>query len=285
MRRQTGHLDADVMADFRAGLITGRRRRQIAAHLAACAQCAAVGEQLAELSALLAAIPVPAMPDSVAQRLDTVLAAEVARRNEAERAGADRSRHRKRAPRPARRPGRPLVTLRVLAPAAAALGVLAAGGYGLSLIGAQSSSSSSATAGSAAAPAVSAVPSAARASYAPANEASRALGTEAGPDYLRATLRPQLEAALRAAAAGGGLKRASAQSSSAELQACVQRLTRGVSPGTLELVQSARFQGRPVTVIFVSSGDGYLAWVVAPGCSATSADVLARITLPGISAP
>jgi hypothetical protein len=284
MRRQTSHLDADALAEYRAGLITGRRRRQIAAHLAACERCAAVGEELAELSTLLAAIPVPAMPDSVAQRLDAVLAAEVARMNDPERAGGDRSRHRKRAPRPGRRPGRQLLTLRVLAPVAAAVAFLAAGGYGLSLIGAQSTSSS-ATAGSAAAPAASAIPSAASASYAPAGRTNNAaLSPQAGPDYLPATLRPQLEAALRAAAANGALKRA-AQSSSAQLRACVQRLTRGISPGTLELVQSAHFQGRPVTVIIASSHDGYVAWVVAPGCSATSADVLARITLPGISAP
>ena len=280
MRGQTSHLDPDVLAEFRAGLITGRRRRQIAAHLAACARCAAVGDQLAELSALLAAVPAPVMPDSVAQRLDTVLAAEVARRDDPERAVADRSRHRRRAPRPARPPGRQFLTMRVLAPAGAAVVLLAAAGYGLSLIGAQSSSSS-ATAGSAAAPAAqSAVPSAAPASYVPASGTIHALAPEAGPDYQRATLRPQLEAALRAAAADGALKHASAQ-----LRACVQRLTRGISPGTLELAQSARLSGQPVTVIIVSSGDGYLAWVVAPGCSATNADVLARITLPGISAP
>src|SRR5579864_8922879 len=127
MRRQTGHLDADVLAEYRAGLITGRRRRAIAAHLAGCTQCAAAGEQLAELSALLAAVPSPAMPDSVAQRLDTVLAAEVARRDDAERAGVNRSRDRKRAPRPARRPTPRFLTMRVLAPAGAALAILAAG--------------------------------------------------------------------------------------------------------------------------------------------------------------
>jgi hypothetical protein len=281
MRGQTGHLDADVLAEYRAGLITGRRRRAIAAHLADCAQCAAVGGQLAELSALLAAVPSPAMPDSVAQRLDTVLAAEVARREDAERAGVNRSRDRKRAPRPAPRPTPRFLTMRVLAPAGAALAILAAGGYGLSLIGAQSSSSSSATAGSAAAPV--AVPSAAPGSYAPANGPSHALGLAAGPDYRRATLRSQLEAVLRAAAANGFLQHAAAgQPLSAPLQACVQRLASGISPGTLDLVQSARFQGRPAIVIVVSSGDGYLAWVVAPGCSATSANVLARTTLPGI---
>ncbi len=287
MRRQTSHLDPDVLAEFRAGLITGRRRRRIAAHLAGCERCAGAAEQLAELSALLAAVPAPAMPDSVAQRLDAVLAAEVARRkDEAERAGADRPRHRQRARRPARRPGSRFITVRVLAPAAAAAAILAAGGYGLSLIGA-SSSSSSATAGSAAAPvsaprAFASAAASPRASNVPAAGPSRALGLEAVPDYQRATLRSQLEAALRAAAANGALKHAAVPPSSTQLRACVHRLTSGISPGTLHLVQTAHFGGQPAIVIVVSSGDGYLAWVVAPGCSATSTDVLDRTTLPGI---
>ena len=80
------HLDTDVLAEFRAGLITGRRGARITAHLAGCDRCTALDDQLAGVSVLLASVPAPAMPDSVAQRLDTVLAAEVARRDNAERA-------------------------------------------------------------------------------------------------------------------------------------------------------------------------------------------------------
>jgi hypothetical protein len=296
MTRQTSHLDTDVLAEFRAGLITGRRRRAIAAHVKGCARCTAADNQLAELSALLAAVPAPVMPDSVAQRLDAALAAEVAHKNEAERAVAHHSRDRRRPPRMARRPTLQFVMTRVLVPAAAVV-VLAAGGYGLSLIGGQSSSSSSATAGSAAEPAAaSAVPSAAQANGLSAPSASRhaaepaiqesALGlVPNATDFLPATLRSQLEAVLRVSAATS-----SAPHPAEPLAACVRRLTSGVSPGTLKLIQSANYQGRPAIVIIASSGSGYLAWVVtpgwvAPGCSATSAGVLARTTLPGISAP
>jgi hypothetical protein len=296
MRRQTGHPDTDVLAEFRAGLITGRRRRGIAAHLTGCARCTAADKQLAELSALLATIPAPVMPDSVAQRLDAALAAEVAHQHEAERAVAHHSRYRRRPPRPARRPTLQLVMTRVLVPAAA-LVVLAAGGYGLSLIGGQSSSSSSATAGSAAEPAAaSAVPSAAQANGLTAPSASGHAAYPSfqksvaglvpnGTDFLPATLRSQLEAALRAPAAERVAPRPAEP-----LGACVLRLTSGVRPGTLKLVESAYYQGRPAIVIIASSGRGYLAWVVtpgwvAPGCSATSAGVLARTALPGISAP
>ncbi len=296
MRRQTSHLDTDVLAEFRAGLITGRRRRAIAAHVTDCERCTAADGQLAELSALLAAISAPVMPDSVAQRLDAALAAEVARRDETARAGARHSRERRRVPRLARRPTLRLVMTRVVAPAAA-LVILAAGGYGLSLITGQSSSSSSATAGSAAEPAAaSAVPSAAQANGLTAPSASAraaepgiqnsALGrVPNGTDFLPATLRAQLEAALRAPAATRAALRPAEP-----FGACVRQLTSGVSPGTLKLVESAYYQGRPAIVIIVSSGSGYLAWVVtpgwvAPGCSATSAGVLASTTLPGISAP
>jgi hypothetical protein len=296
MRGQTSHLDTDVLAEFRAGLITGRRGRGITAHLAGCARCAAVSDQLAELSTLLAAIPAPVMPDSVAQRLDTVLAAEVARKDETERAGAHHSRDRRRAPRLTRRPRLQPVMMRVLVPAAA-VAALAAGGYGLSLIGGAQSTSSSAASGSAAEPAAaSAVPSPAQANALPAaSTTARArhpgiqkslLGlVPNGTDFLPATLRSQLEAALRAPAAAR-----SAQAQPGPLRACVQRLTSGISPGTLELVERAYYQGRPAIIIIVSSGHGYLAWVVAPGwvapgCSATSPDVLARTTLPGISTP
>ena len=88
MRGQMTHLDTDVLAEFRAGLITGRRGARITAHLGGCERCTALDEQLAGVRSLLASVPAPAMPDSVAQRLDTVLAAEVAQRNAAGRAAA-----------------------------------------------------------------------------------------------------------------------------------------------------------------------------------------------------
>ena len=86
------HLDTDVLAEFRAGLITGRRGARITAHLAGCERCTALDDQLAGVPSLLASVPAPAMPDRVAQRLDTVLAAEVARRHgEADQNRAERA--------------------------------------------------------------------------------------------------------------------------------------------------------------------------------------------------
>jgi hypothetical protein len=273
MTGQTTHLDTDVLAEFRAGLITGRRGTKVAAHLAACERCSALSGQLAEVSALLAAVPAPAVPDSVAHRLESVLA-EVARQDDSERAGPDGSRERVRHRRPAKHHGFRLVAVRVLAPAAA-LVVLAAGGYGLSrLTGGPASST-------AAGPAVSSIPSgsakgtAGRAEFPEIPGSSSFLVVNSHTDYLYATLGQQLAQQVEQD------KRTSApavQRPSARLLACVRQLTRGVSP---VLVENARYQGQPATIIVAPRASGYTAWVMTPDCSGK----LASTTLPGTSAP
>ena len=140
------HPDSDVLAEFRAGLITGRGAARISAHLSACERCTGLSDQLAEISALLAAVPAPVMPDAVAQRLESVLAAEAVQRVSSERAVGDGVPDRAAGSPPRRRWDFRLVALRVLAPAAAVV-LLAAGGYGLTRIGASSTSSQAASSG------------------------------------------------------------------------------------------------------------------------------------------
>jgi hypothetical protein len=278
MTGQTTHLDPDVLAEFRAGLITGRRSTGVAAHLAGCERCSALGDQLAEVSALLAAVPAPSMPDGAAHRLESVLAAEVARRDDPERAGGDGSRDRVRHRRPARRRGFRLVAVRVLAPAAAVI-ALAAGGYGLSrLIAGPANSTASRTAAEPSAPNVGAGSgkgTAGRAEFPEIPVSSGFLVVDSHTDYLHATLGEQLARQVsqesRTTAAGG-------QPPSARLQACVRQVTGGVSP---VLVENARYQGQPATIIVAPGGGGYTAWVMTPDCSAK----LASTTLPGTSAP
>ncbi len=284
--RGNGHLthpDSDVLAEFRAGLIAGRRSEQVAAHLAACDRCTALDGQLAEVAALLAAAPPPVLPARLAERLEVVLAAELARRDEAERAGTGQSGHPVKHPRPAGNSRWRLVALRVLAPAAAVV-VLAAGGYGLSRL---SSSPASSTAASAAEPTASSArfgPAAGAAGspvLLPAIRSSRAFQLyTSSTDFGRATLSHQLQAEVRAPA-----ETQPPQTPSAQLVGCVSRVTRGVRPGKPILVENAKFQGQPATVIVASSSSGDRAWVLAPGCSANSDHVLDTTTLPGISAP
>jgi hypothetical protein len=299
------HLDAEVLAEFRAGLITGRRGASITAHLAGCDRCTALDDQLAGVPALLASVPVPAMPDLVAQRLDTALAAEAARRTagaaspgHAERARADHPGHRATGRRRAPRPGFRLLSARVLAPVAVVL--LAAGGYGLSRAigpGGQAATSSAA-AGSAAgrseasAPAQAAAPSASRNTVnGPASPPVRgAQGTVprqitaanftlvAGStnfSAVPATFKQQVEGELgRAAPAAGS---GAAQPVSPQLRACVQNLTHGAA---LVRVESARFAGQPATLVVARRGPDDMAWIAGPDCSATSRDVLATTSVP-----
>jgi hypothetical protein len=276
MTGQMTHLDPGVVAEFRAGLITGRRGTRVAAHLAGCERCSALSDQLTEVSALLAAVPVPTMPDGVAHRLDSVLAAEVARKNDSERAGGDSPRERVRHRRPARHRGFRLVAVRVLAPAAAII-ALAAGGYGLSRLSAGPASSTAS--GSAAAPAAAnagaAKGTAGRAEFPEIPASSSFLVVNSPADYLHATLGEQLAQQVaqdrRTPAAAG-------QPPSARLLACVRQMTGGVTP---VLVENAHYQGQPATIIVAPSGDRYQAWVMTPDCSGK----LASTTLPGTSAP
>jgi hypothetical protein len=284
------HPDSEVLAEFRAGIITGRRGARISAHLAGCDRCTGVCDQLAEVSALLAAVPASAVPDAVAQRIESALAAEAVPRDSSERAADPRSPDRAMSPRPRRHWDFRLVALRVLAPAAAVV-LLAAGGYGLSRIA--SSPTSSVAAGSEAAPAASsasagaaAVPSSAAKNErgaVPAVGGQVKFGVVTGTtDYLRATLRQQLERELRLhpSAPGGAQELAPGP-----VRGCVLLVTQGISPVNLLLVEQAHFQGQPANVIVAASGDHDMAWVTTPACSGGGDHILATTTLPGTSAP
>ena len=280
------HPDPEALAEFRAGLITGRRGARVSAHLAACERCAARCGQLAEVSAVLAAVPAPAMPDIVAQRLEGVLAVEAAQRYSAERAVDSPSPDRTGRPQPRRHWDFRLVALRVLAPAAA-VAVLAAGGYGLSRIGESPASSQATSSGVASAASPARAGAAAAPSAGPASRTGEGPAIKApqpgvqvvtsGTDYRRGTLRQQLahEMAMHARGAAGPQAPASAS-----VEECVRRVTQGTSPGTLKLVELARFQDQPAIVIVAENSGHDAAWVTTAACSA----ILARTTLPGTSA-
>ena len=64
MSRQR-HPDAEALARYQAGDVDGFRGRRLAAHVADCARCASVTDDLAAVSTLLASVPAPSMPDAV----------------------------------------------------------------------------------------------------------------------------------------------------------------------------------------------------------------------------
>jgi hypothetical protein len=308
MRGQMTHLDTDVLAEFRAGLITGRRGARITAHLGGCERCTALDQQLAGVRSLLASVPAPALPDGVAQRLDTVLAAEVAQRNaagrtaargevapadQAERAGGDGTRESPAPRRPGGNRGFRLLALRVLAPAAAVV-VLAAGGYGLTRInlGSSTGSAASTTAGGA----VRSAPSVA----AGAESAGHVNAPAAGPSRAAAVPRGIARAGFSLVAGQRNLTRANlaqqvrvellvpdsarrTQTPTPQLRGCVAKLADG---HTVELAESVHFEGRPATLVVARTGAEDTAWIAAPDCSDTYRHVLATTTLTsGISGP
>lgn len=257
-----------------------------------------------EVSAYLASVPAPVLPDAVEARISAALAAEAAARAErpvpAGSAPVDGARNLGPAParaRVRRRRGgdgprrRFRVRPQVVGGSLVTCLLLAVLGFALSHASFSSSSSSSPAAGSAAKPAEAS--SAAASSAAGAAGAGSAAGpqyagagssfvvTASGTKYQRATLAEQVRTRLAAggthAAGGTTVPGASASATSAAvpsqaLRGCVLHLTDGVPP---RLVDRATYEGEPAYVIASSNR----IWVVGPGCTAAKTEVVASVPL------
>jgi hypothetical protein len=83
------------------------------------------------------------------------------------------------------------------------------------------------------------------------------------------------------AKASGGLSR---QASSSAVTQCVDKVAGAdaVHAGEVKLVDQARYQGQPATVIVVQPAAPRpgTVYVAGAGCSAAHADILARVSLP-----
>lgn len=304
------HPDATALAEYQAGLTSGPRGRRLAAHVASCARCASVGDQLAAVSSALATEPASPMPDAVERRIAAALAAEADRTTEASPvtqgppadeaasvAGGPRhaspgrfrspggSRHdpagpgrRGRRSAPRARRFRPAM---VLSGAAAAVLIGVAVALGLAHL--PSSSSSSEASGSAAsapsqpsaeaggnAPASSELAPAAREPAGSEPSAAFVL-TKSGTRYQPATLTAQVRAKLVAQQHASSVTGGSAPPSGT-LTACVLHLTGNVRPS---LVDRATYQGKPAYVIAVADR----VWVVGLGCTASDPDLITSARL------
>ena len=82
MTERDQHVDAATIADLDADLLEPGRAREVTAHLDTCADCRGVRDDLAEISAQLAAAPVPPMPTDVAIRIDAALRRAVEERDD-----------------------------------------------------------------------------------------------------------------------------------------------------------------------------------------------------------
>lgn len=83
------HYAAQVLARYREDLISPRRAARIGRHLSECVTCARTDSELAAVSAVLAAAPVPVMPAQIADQLRLAIAAESAARTAGTAATAD----------------------------------------------------------------------------------------------------------------------------------------------------------------------------------------------------
>jgi hypothetical protein len=315
----TRHIDAVALARFRDGDLSQARAARVSAHLARCGRCADLSAELASVTMLLASAQAPPIPDDLAARIRSTLAIEAARRAAAE-PGTEPGRRDlpARSPGPRwRLPGLSWpAALRTLA-AAGVIAVIAGGGY--ELIGGHPAStghpagSHGSAAGRAAAgrmsPAAGLGPKAAAPQsafgpnlrYGRPGQHTSFVPVSTATDFRPASLTGQVSAALsqvrstRGPLAGGSLgtdgTAAPSRSSQAagqfggiplpELQACVTRIAAG--SGAVLLVDIARYQGRPATVIVTmpSGGSARQVWVVGPACSGSRSDVLAQQLMPG----
>src|SRR5215471_18957191 len=277
-----GHADAETLAAFREELLSRRKAARVSAHLAACSRCAALDAQLAEVSALLTRSAAPPMPDTLTARIEAAIAAEAAARaataaDGAVAAGAPAAGARMpdgaarprghRAGRPARAhggPGRSRLALRVAAVTAAVV-VVAGGGYGAArLLAGYPALSTRADGAAAPAPGANGkAPKAAAGGLGASSNSAAASGTPAHPvvvssgtDYQPDRLEAQVSAVLTQHGVRAPTVPAPAgQSSGTALRtpACVPHVTGGTRP---LLVDLARYQGRPATVIVVPGGHG-----------------------------
>jgi hypothetical protein len=315
----TRHIRAEALARYREGDLGSRKAARIRAHLAGCARCAALDEDLAGVTSLLASAPAPPMPDQVTARIQAALMAEAARPAPAAAAarpgahrpaavppGGRRSRH--AAGRPAagsrmRLPGlRPQLAARAVAATAVAAAIVG-GIYGIRQLGSASESATSSSAGGLAAGPAAKVP-------APQNGPAVRYTTSAGPasftpistgtNFQQQRLASQARAALRAGprqptrmgadATSGSLARPGPTAGApsfggmpvASLQGCVMRISAG---RRVLLVDVDRYQGKPATIIVVAGADGGTGgsrvFVVGPACSGSDSDLITQASLAG----
>ena len=295
MRRHSAHVNANGLAELSAGLISGRRATRIHAHLAGCQRCASVSAGLSGVRVLLGSVPPSPMPEAVTARLSAAIAAEAAARSAA--AAAPEQLTHGQAPQPAGTAGGGLprrrspgwtspVAARTFATAAAVC-LVAAGGYAAVQLTSSGGSGPSVAAGPATTTRVGTAVGpyhvgASRGGNQVQGPARSAFSVvTSGIDYQRSTLSAQIESELSKLSradpdtqAGKAIR----HTPTAQQDACALEVTSGVTP---TLVDAARYQGRPATIVALKQkGNPYAqAWVVGPKCSGAQSDQLTHVWL------
>lgn len=304
MTRRDKHASADELASLGVGELRRRKAVRIQSHAVRCTLCTEVRRQLDGVPAILAGASYPPMPDHVATRIDAVLSVEATQQlavmpaTETGRRDLPARRHRKAAQGGWHLPGLSVLGTRLVA-AAGAIVVVTAGSYELAThVG--SSVSGSPSSGRAAVPAPAQEMSLGPVvSYGQPGAQHAVHAVVSSTNFVSTGLRTQVISAVHAAEARGASAAqppgtaagpsstlqsnaaGSATSSSGtvtRLAGCIGLLASGRD---ILLVDLAKFEGRPATIIVAAAtaASPAEAWVVGSSCSATSADVLAHTQL------
>lgn len=312
------HASLEELSRLAADDLKPRKAARIRHHLASCAQCTELNAQLSDVPAILSSVHFGPMPEDLSARVETALAVEARQRlaNEpATEAGRGELPARSARLRRARRgvdgvrwrlPGLSVAATRALA-TAGAIALIGAGGYEIASHSGVGSSSSGVSSSSNAS-----VPSAAASQAIGASvnyghgAAARSIQTVTGAtNFLPSKLVAQATAALHAAQMEGvrsgppisnqfafsaaptsssGLAKVTRNHvlAGAHLAGCIGRFA---TPGvTVQLVDNARYQGRPATIIVTTERSGGAAdvWVVGESCSASHSDLLDHVKVAHI---
>jgi len=309
MIRYRGHATADELASLALGGLRPRKAARIESHVGGCQQCTQLRHQLDSMPTVLASARYPPMPEGVSVRIEATLAVEARQRlaelpaTEAGR-GDLPARHRTRVIRPDwHLPGLSVSATRLVA-AAGALVVVAGGGYAIASQALSSHTSSPSAGSAAAAPAqVQQMSLGPEITYGAPSAPHTVHAVQSGANFVPASLSTQAVAAVHAAQARGasvpqptsiapGPSRAQSSSTTAgpaaagtaapgivgRLSGCLNLIA---AARNVLLVDIARFQHKPATLIVIAAAAGSPAeaWVVGSSCSATNRDVLGHAVL------
>jgi hypothetical protein len=298
------HASTEVLARYTGGDLKPRKAARVASHLAGCATCRERVHALDSVPSMLASVQFPPIPANLSSRIEMSIAGEsaarVAREPASEAGRRDLPARGGPARHGARVPGWPSSVLpRALAATAAAV-VIAAGGYEMA------THLGGSTSGQAPGSAALARPATWRpgpiVSYGRSGHTHSIVAVEAATDFLAGTLGKQAAAAMETrhvsssgvpGAAGAvnspnaSLKKTSptlqgqAAPEISKLQGCVGLIAAGRN---VLLVEIAKYQGKPATIIVTEAHTSGPAEVFAVGatCSSGTRDILASQQVPGL---
>ena len=301
MTRRNKHPSADQLASMAVGGLRSRRAERIEAHVGQCEQCTKVSQQLNAIRTILANATYPPMPDNLPARIDSAISRE-ARRREAAMHATEAGRHDVSAGRARAVTGAGghmlglLAAVTRLTVAASAVVIAAAGSYLVAEnVGTSVVSSLSSPLAGAAAP-VQQTTLGPEVTYGQPGSLDTIRAVESHTNFVAAHLRAEAISAVNAAGARPAFAAQPPSSSTtalltdiaadpsadrptaSRLAGCIGLISRGK---TVLLIDVARYQGKPATVIVTAAavGSGAEAWVVGSSCSATTKDVLKHAAL------